>query len=133
MATRAWLDLFPNAVVKVMDVSILDHLPLFLDLSKKVYVPKSKRFRFENVWIREKDCLNVIINCWADMASSALLDKLAYCCLKLEKWGGGLVKEMKENLRLYRNQMKKYRSRRDAQGLQLYSEARWNFFRLIEK
>lgn len=133
LATRAWLDLFPNAVVKVVDVSISGHLPLFLDLSRKVYVPKSKRFRFENVWIREKDCFNVIANCWEDMATCTLLDKLANCCLKLEEWGGGLIKEIKDNLKLYRNQMKKYRSRRDVQGLQLYSEARWNFLRLIEK
>lgn len=65
--------------------------------------------------------------------SCNLLEKLTQCCLKLEEWGGGLVKEMKENLKLYRNQMKQFRARRDAQGLKLYSEARWNFLRLIEK
>lgn len=77
LATRDWMELFPNAVVKVLDVSTSDHLLFFLDLSKKVYVPKAKRFRFENIWIREKDCFNVIYNCWTDMATSDLLKKLA--------------------------------------------------------
>lgn len=50
-----------------------DHLPLFLDLRKILYVPKGKRFRFENIWIREKDYFNLINNCWADMGSSDLM------------------------------------------------------------
>ncbi|KAL8105516.1 hypothetical protein AgCh_029345 [Apium graveolens] len=40
LANREWMGFFPNAVVKVLEVSTSDHLPLFLDLSKKVYVPK---------------------------------------------------------------------------------------------
>ncbi|XP_074356659.1 uncharacterized protein LOC141696414 [Apium graveolens] len=67
LATRYWMNLFPNAVVMVLDVSTSEHLPLFLDLGKKVYVPKVKHFRFENVRIREKDCFDVINNCWMDM------------------------------------------------------------------
>ncbi|XP_074326720.1 uncharacterized protein LOC141664667 [Apium graveolens] len=133
LATRDWMELFLSAVVKVLDGPTSDHLPLLLDLSKKVYIPKAKCFRFENIWIRERDCLNVINNFWTDMATSDLLETLAQCCLKLEEWGGGLVKEMKENLKLYRNQMKKFCARRDAQGLKLYSEAHWNFLRFIEK
>ncbi|XP_074342351.1 uncharacterized protein LOC141679878 [Apium graveolens] len=94
LANREWMEFFPNATVKVVDVSTSNHLPLFLDLNKKVYVPKEKRFRFENIWIHEKDCFNVVNNCWMDMERRDLMQKLAQCCVKLEEWGGGLVKEM---------------------------------------
>lgn len=55
LATQTWCDLFPSAEVRVLEVTTSDHLSLYLQLNMQVYVPKSKRFRFENVWIKEKD------------------------------------------------------------------------------
>ncbi|WOH11566.1 hypothetical protein DCAR_0831055 [Daucus carota subsp. sativus] len=55
MANQGWRQLFPNAEVQVLEVSTSDHLPLVLQLNSQVYMPKSMRFKFENVWIREAD------------------------------------------------------------------------------
>lgn len=49
MATHEWKAMFSMAEIKVLHVSTFDHLPLFLELNKKVYVPKVRRFKFENV------------------------------------------------------------------------------------
>ncbi|KAL8089304.1 hypothetical protein AgCh_038925 [Apium graveolens] len=50
--------------VQVIEVATSDHLPLFLSLNKKVYEAKGHRFRFENIWLREKECMNVVRNGW---------------------------------------------------------------------
>ncbi|XP_074327490.1 uncharacterized protein LOC141665403 [Apium graveolens] len=63
MANKSWIDLFPNAEVRVLEGSTSDHLPLYLQLNKRVYVPKSRRFKFENMWIREQECRNIIQEC----------------------------------------------------------------------
>lgn len=65
------------------------------------------------------------------MERGDIMQKLAQCCVKLGEWGEGLVKEMREDLKLYRNQMRRYRARRDVVGLKLYGEARWNFLWLL--
>ncbi|KAL8115437.1 hypothetical protein AgCh_022072 [Apium graveolens] len=39
MANVDWLELFPSAVVKVLEVSSSDHPPLYLMLNRQVYVP----------------------------------------------------------------------------------------------
>lgn len=88
MANQEWRGMFPLAEVKVLEVSTSDHLPLFLDLNRKIYVPKMKRFKFENIWIREDQCLKVIQESWGQAEGQSILQKMEYCCLKLEEWGG---------------------------------------------
>ncbi|XP_074327302.1 uncharacterized protein LOC141665222 [Apium graveolens] len=63
-ANQRFRNLFPNAVVHVLEVSTLDHLPMLLNLNMQVYMPKAKRFRFENIWVRESDCLNLVRDSW---------------------------------------------------------------------
>lgn len=60
LANQGWCELFPQAELKVWDVSTSDHLPIFLQLHKQVYVTRRKRFKFENVWLREDDCRQIV-------------------------------------------------------------------------
>ncbi|XP_074323038.1 uncharacterized protein LOC141659985 [Apium graveolens] len=39
------MDLFPEVDIQVIEVTTSDHLPLFLQLNKQVYVPKLKKLR----------------------------------------------------------------------------------------
>ncbi|XP_074354615.1 uncharacterized protein LOC141693410 [Apium graveolens] len=43
-ANKKWIDLFQSAVVQVHEVSTSDHMPLCLQLNRRVYVPKGRRF-----------------------------------------------------------------------------------------
>lgn len=76
LATPNWCDLFPEAEVKVIEVATSDHLPLLLQLNKKVYMEKRRRFRFENVWIKEQDCFNLVKNSWEANAGRDILEKM---------------------------------------------------------
>ncbi|XP_074373836.1 uncharacterized protein LOC141714203 [Apium graveolens] len=98
LANQDWKSLFPDAVVKVIEVSTSDHLPLFLDLNRWVYMEKKKMFRFENVWIRESDYYNVIKSCWTEKSNDDIMVRLGRCGVKLEACEGGLVKEMREKI-----------------------------------
>lgn len=133
LANKQWKDMFPLAEVNVLDVSTSDHLPLNLQLNRKMYVPKPHRFRFEDMWLREKDCLHIIKKCWEERMGSSITDKLQYCCLRLEEWGGGTVKDFKVKLKDYRQRLKSLRSRRDMHGIRQYNEVRWAYLNLLEK
>lgn len=86
-ATKEWIDLFPNAVVQVHEVSTSDHMPLCLQLNRRVYVPKGRHFCFENVWIHETECRGIIQECWSRSRNQDLMQKLSNCFLKLDEWG----------------------------------------------
>lgn len=133
MANRQWKEMFPSADITVIDVSTSDHLPLSLQLNKKMYAPKTHRFRFENMWLKEKDCLNIIHMCWSSMAGHSIMEKIQFCCLKLEEWGGGTVKEFRTKIKEYKWRLKRMRSRRDEMGVREYNETREAYLKLLER
>lgn len=61
------------------------------------------------------------------------MEKISRCCTKLEEWGGGLVREMREKMGYYRKEMQRYRARRDVFGIQKYDTTRWEYMKLLEK
>lgn len=60
LATKQWREMFPQAEITVPDVSSSDHLPLSLQLNRTMYVPKTHRFIFEHMWLKEKDSIHII-------------------------------------------------------------------------
>lgn len=113
LATQEWCNLFPMAAFQVLDVATSDHLPLYLHLQTKVYIPRSRRFKFENVWLKESDCVNVVTDRWRHTKGREIDEKINYCCLNLDEWGGGFSKEYKRKLMEYKARMRKLRGRRD--------------------
>ncbi|XP_074369678.1 uncharacterized protein LOC141711143 [Apium graveolens] len=123
-ADQRWQTLFPLAEVLVIEVATSDHLPLFLSLNKKVYEAKGHRFRFENIWLREKECMNVVRNGWDLARGMDVTGKIQVCAEKLQQWGGGLSNEYKAKIHQCRLRLKKLRSWRDCQGIQQYNATR---------
>lgn len=117
----------------MIEVATSDHLPLFLQLNRKVYEPQGHRFRFENVWLREKECLNVVRNGWDRAVGMDIMSKIRLCAEKLQQWGGGLSKEYNVKMQQCRLKLKKFRSRRDYQGIQQYNATRWEYLCLLDK
>lgn len=66
-----------------MEVATSDHLPLYLQLNKQVYRRKERRFRFENSWLREKECEIVVKNGWNEVRELELMAKIEFCGIKL--------------------------------------------------
>ncbi|XP_074354363.1 uncharacterized protein LOC141693242 [Apium graveolens] len=132
-SNQEWRNIFPRATIKVLEVSTSDHMPLFLEPNRLVYVPKVKKFRFENAWIREEQCLKVVQESWNQTEGKSIVDKVEYCCLKLEEWGGGRMQEVRKQIQECRRIMRQFRSRRDSSGVRKYDEARWEFLKLLEQ
>lgn len=106
-------------------------MPLCLQLNKQVYVPRGKRFRFENMLVQEKECRGIVQDCWN--GEGDIMAKLTMCCIRLEEWGGGVIKNLKRKLADYRKDLQRLRTRRDVNGVRQYNAARWNYLMLLEK
>lgn len=48
----------------MLEVSTSDYLPLFLNLKKQEFEVKERRFRFENSWVRERECMEIVKHSW---------------------------------------------------------------------
>lgn len=87
-ANQLWCNLFPQAELRVMDVSTSDHLPIYIQLHKRIYMPKKRRFQFENVWLKEEECKQVVMNGWGEAGNRNIMEKIEYCGFKLQEWEG---------------------------------------------
>lgn len=62
-----------------MEASYSDHLSIFLDHAPVVRTPRVKKFRFENIWLREFDCIEVVKESWASFVGVSIPNKFASC------------------------------------------------------
>lgn len=116
-----------------MEVAKSDNLPLYLYLKKQVYHPKERRFRFENLWLGEKECEVVVRNGWNEASGMDIMDKLKLCGISLQEWGGGLASEHRQQSKTYRAKLIKLRSQRDVCGINLYNEVIWQYMNFLGK
>ncbi|KAL8145163.1 hypothetical protein AgCh_003389 [Apium graveolens] len=133
MAMSSWIEIFPLVEVKVLEVTTSDHLPLLLQLHRKVYVQRGRRFKFENMWLEERECRSIVQTCWSEEGTRDLMEKISRCCMRLEECGGGLIHEIKIQMGIYGKEMQRYRSRTDTSGIQKYNNAHWQYMKLLEK
>lgn len=87
MANDDWKSWFSSAEVQVLEVLTSDHLPFCVCLNKHVYIPRERRFCFENSWIKKNECRSTIQNCWNIEGMDDILEKMVRYCAKLEEWG----------------------------------------------
>ena len=78
-AFEAWLQCFTRAKVYSLESSCSDHLPIFLDPSSAQYVTRNRRFQFENVWLHEADCSDVIRESWHSNPGNSIQNKILAC------------------------------------------------------
>lgn len=110
MANEEWLDYYPNNSLRHLDYYHSDHRVLYLSLQKVDLITPNKRkrsrFRFENMWIREPECKEIIKSNWETMNQQSLMstiNNIEQCSKQLILWNqakfGSLAKEIKNTHR----------------------------------
>ncbi|XP_060962192.1 uncharacterized protein LOC133032303 [Cannabis sativa] len=99
LVSQTWLDSFPLAKLVNLEVSTSDHCPIQLTLDVVQKKEIHKRFRFENLWLREPVCLQLIRDTWEAAAGSSVMDKIHSCGENLLVWGKDYVGNFKARIR----------------------------------
>ena len=101
-ATPAWRQKFPGSYVTHLAKRKSDHLPLILcargNIDANTQRKKCRIFRFEEMWLRDEHCEEVISSAWS--GCQELGAKMGQTSSKLSAWGrrkfGDFLKELKE-------------------------------------
>ncbi|XP_030479266.1 uncharacterized protein LOC115696507 [Cannabis sativa] len=64
LATTDWRIQFPNAIVEHLSAAVSDHRPILLDTTGGIRC-RSRLFKYENMWARDKRCFWVVKEAWA--------------------------------------------------------------------
>lgn len=64
VATDAWRSLHSKTLVLNLEVLNSDHSVVLLDIAGLKRIAHPRRFRFENSWLKEAGCLEVVTRTW---------------------------------------------------------------------
>lgn len=132
LTSSSWCDKFPNTRVQSLEANSSDHLPIFLDPAHNLSpASRNNRFRFENLWLREADCEQIVRGSWEDTTDFSIQQKLSACGVKLMNWGGHMIHDFRNRLKDYKTHMRLLRGRRDIEGLVEFTEIRKRYNELL--
>uniref|UniRef100_A0A803L0Q7 Zinc knuckle CX2CX4HX4C domain-containing protein n=1 Tax=Chenopodium quinoa TaxID=63459 RepID=A0A803L0Q7_CHEQI len=102
LVNKEWRELFSGAFVTYLSKRKSDHVPILLCISEGVGKVKKKkfkkRFKFEEMWLREETCADIIENAWN--RGGDICSKIAHTPINLSAWSrnkfGDFLKEMKD-------------------------------------
>ncbi|KAL6517255.1 hypothetical protein OROHE_017961 [Orobanche hederae] len=113
VASESWYERHPHCVVHSIQALTSDHVALFLDLEPPPEGPRDKWFRFENAWLLDKGCKEVVVQAWDGTANLRLEDCLSFCAGRLQDWGGDTFRNFGRKIKLLRSRLRLLRRKRD--------------------
>uniref|UniRef100_A0A803PDL7 Reverse transcriptase domain-containing protein n=1 Tax=Cannabis sativa TaxID=3483 RepID=A0A803PDL7_CANSA len=133
IASQLWLDLFPLAILHNLEVSTSDHSPLLLDIQPQKLGVMPRKFRFENFWLGNPDCEQIITENWGADVNVDIQRKIKVCGEALFAWGNTGIGNFSAQLKDCNKRLKSLKRRRDAEGTRLYKENRQQLFDILHK
>ncbi|XP_030505207.2 uncharacterized protein LOC115720191 [Cannabis sativa] len=133
MFTEAGTLLFQGAKLFNLETSTSDHSPLFLEPIFVEQTSTNYRFRFENAWLKEPMCFQIVEDSWQRVGVGRILNKLNVCADALSQWGKEITGNFKRRIRECNPEMKLLKKKRDDISVARYSEARKQLFAIIDQ
>ena len=132
LATYQWFHIFENARVVNLEMPTSDHSALLLDFltgQKKIV----RKFRFENAWIKEADCREIVAGSWERNSNEDVQGKLLYCSKELQSWGDKLRTEFRRRINMCRQKVKRLKTKQDVDTIREYKDATEELANLLQK
>lgn len=121
-ATTEWWQKFPLCNLTVHHSVYSDHDPVLLELFK-TDLPKSKfRFRFENIWLKEKKFHEEVSSYWRKLDPMQFLPKLLELSNFMEKWGRKFFNKFREKIKKQKEVLDMYERCANAEETARYFE-----------
>ncbi|XP_031108638.1 uncharacterized protein LOC116013122 [Ipomoea triloba] len=122
VAGADWCTLFPQATVFNHDVITSDRTALFVEIEGPRVVRQRRKFMFENAWLKDAGCKEVVMGTWNNSAGDILPNRLLQCGVSLKRWGGSFVKQTEKEILSLQGRLNNLRDRRDVSALDLFRE-----------
>ncbi|XP_074324163.1 uncharacterized protein LOC141661078 [Apium graveolens] len=99
LVSNNFMQVFTEAKLTNIEVSTSDHSPIFLEPKIVTKPLQVKRFKFENAWLREPMCLQIVKETWSMHQHKSIQEKIALCSEMLSSWGKEITGNFKDRIR----------------------------------
>ncbi|KAK9706380.1 hypothetical protein RND81_07G120400 [Saponaria officinalis] len=107
LSTESWLDIYPFAKLVNLDREWSDHAPVVVYLEKDAGVGQKREslFRFEQIWVGEEGCEEVIKSAW-ESGDEDVTMSISRCANKLRAWKGVNIGKITKAIHQRRRRLK---------------------------
>lgn len=98
LVSNDFLNVFTEAKLYNLEISTSDHSPIFLELHKTDVFSPTKHFCFENAWLREPMCEQIVEGVWNSGSSRSFYEKMDECSEILSSWGQEITGSFKKRV-----------------------------------
>ncbi|XP_019150943.1 PREDICTED: uncharacterized protein LOC109147742 [Ipomoea nil] len=131
--TPTWQEMFDGATATSLVCPYSDHLPLLLTPVVAVQTTRRRRFLFDNMWLREHRCREIVAKSWEGSRGRDVMTKLQWCGRDIWRWGKNYNKDFLRRIENCKATMDALRERYDNEGLMRYARAENELLRLLEQ
>ncbi|XP_060961746.1 uncharacterized protein LOC133031961 [Cannabis sativa] len=131
LVSKQWLEVFNSSKLFNLNFSSSDHCPIYLEsiIVKNVYGPK--KFKFENAWLREPLCLQVVKDVWEREPRLDDQNKIKMCGDALSIYGKDYIGDFNTRIKEAKLTLKQLKGRRDEESVKQYDEAEKSLFEIL--
>lgn len=121
LVSPAFLSVFKETKLTNLEVSTSDHSPIWLEPEVGTIVNRKTTFRFENAWLREPMCYQLVEDVWSNNSNS-FYDKLILCSEVLSAWGKEITGNFKGRINRSKKILKALKGRSDVHSAKTVQE-----------
>ncbi|KAM6590452.1 hypothetical protein CsatA_013057 [Cannabis sativa] len=133
LISSSWFQKFSNAKLYNLHHSTSDHSPIFLEPEAPVQRGGIRSFKFENAWLKEPLCYEIIQGCWEENNDKDIWFKQKLCTEKLEEWGKTITGNFKTRINACKRDLDLLKNKRDNASVQRYREVKKQLLNVIDQ
>ncbi|XP_019161998.1 PREDICTED: uncharacterized protein LOC109158536 [Ipomoea nil] len=133
LSSDGWLDLFGGVRALSLTVPYSDHRPLMLTPVSLPTVRRRARFCFDNMWLREEACREIVAHSWDRTVGLDTLARVEACARDIARWGRHYNKDFQWKIEQNKRRLDLLSSRRDGPGMREYEVVEKNLIFLLEQ
>lgn len=87
LVSKSWIDIFVDAKLINLEITTSDHCPILLEPFTVNNLPRKRKLKFENAWLREPLCRQIVEDSWRIHQDEDLQKKTNSCLEEVSAWG----------------------------------------------
>ncbi|CAH9083997.1 unnamed protein product [Cuscuta epithymum] len=133
LTSESWLDSFGNAAAETLEGSPSDHMALVIKLQPVRGVRRRRRFKFENVWLKEADCREVVVRGWFMRRERGVVGQIEDCRREVGSWGKDRCGDYSKRIGFCRKRLNYLRLKSDVWSTLEFNKVKAEYINLLEK
>nr|GLL27429.1 uncharacterized protein LOC109150438 [Ipomoea trifida] len=129
---NTWLMFFEGANAQSLTIPYSGHLPLLLTPVLAAPISRHRRFCFDNMWLREETCTEIVLQSWNRIVDLDVLARIEACSHDIWSWGRKYNKDFLRKIGACKSKLEHLRLRRDTEGCREYKLTKKELLTLLE-